>query len=323
MDKYKLSERGDEIKSHLPELIKIKTRYMNIPFLKYSKIYYILSGLLFVFAVFSIVFFGLNLSSDLLGGSILEVEFEKRPENSAILNQLKEFNLGEVTFQPAGQAGVILRMNEVEEETHQKIILKLNELSELKELRFESIGPVIGRELRQKTLILVAVSLLALLVYIAISFRKVAFPFSSWQYGLVSLFTLFFDILITIGLLAYLGRFSNLQFNIPIITALLTILGYTINDKVIVLDRIRENSLTQGHLNSKELLEKSLNQVFFRSISTGSCTLLVLAALFFFGGQTLKYFSLTLIAGIIVGTYSSLFLVSPFLLGWLKFRKKT
>ena len=231
--------------------------------------------------------------------------------------------MGEVTVQPAGQAGVILRMNEVEEETHQKIILKLDELSKLKELRFESIGPVIGQELRQKTLILVAVSLLALLIYIAISFRKVTFPFSSWQYGLVSLFTLFFDVLITVGFLAYLGRFSNLQFNIPIITALLTILGYTINDKVIVLDRVRENSLTQRHLNLKELLERSLNQVFFRSVSTGSCTLLVLAALFFFGGQTLKYFSLTLIAGIIVGTYSSLFLVSPLLLVWLKLKKRT
>lgn len=295
---------------------------MNIPFLKYSKIYYILSGLLFFSAVFSITLFGLNLSSDLLGGSILEVEFEKRPENSVILNQLKEFNLGEITVQPAGQTGVILRMNEVEEEIHQKIILKLNELSALKELRFESIGPVIGQELRQKTLILVVVSLLALLIYIAISFRKVVFPFSNWQYGLVSIFTLFFDILITVGFLAYLGRFSNLQFNIPIITALLTILGYTINDKVIVLDRVRENSLTQRQLNLKDLLERSLNQVFFRSISTGTCTLLILAALFFFGGETLRYFSLTLIVGIIVGTYSSLFLVSPLLLGWLKFRKR-
>jgi len=295
---------------------------MNIPFLKYSKIYYLLSGFLFFSAVLSIVFYGLSFGPDFLGGSILEVEFEKRPENSVILNQLEEFNLGEVIVQPAGQTGAILRLKDVEEDMHQKIILKLNELSKLKELRFEAIGPAIGQELRQKILILVVVSMLALLIYIAISFRKVAFPFSSWQYGLVSIFTLFFDVLITVGLLAYLGRFFNFQFNIPIVTALLTILGYTINDKVIVLDRIRENALTQRHLNSRELLEKSLNQVIFRSISTGSCTLLVLMALFFFGGETLKYFSLTLIAGIVVGTYSSLFLVSPLLLAWLKLRKR-
>ena len=164
---------------------------MNIPFLKYSKIYYLLSGLLFFSAVFSIVFFGLSFGPDFLGGSILEVEFEKRPESSVILNQLKEFNLGEVIVQPAGQTGAILRLKEIEEDTHQKIILKLNELSKLKELRFEAIGPAIGRELRQKTLFLILVSLLALLIYIAISFRKVTFPFSSLQYGLVSILTLF------------------------------------------------------------------------------------------------------------------------------------
>ena len=133
---------------------------------------------------------------------------------------------------------------------------------------------------------------------------------------------LFFDVLIPLGSFALLGKLYNIQFNIPIVTALLTILGYTINDKVIVFDRIRENLLKRTGEGFEDLVNQSLNQTFFRSLSTGTCTLFVLFAIFLFGGETIKYFALTLIIGIIIGTYSSLFLAAPLLVSWLKWKER-
>jgi len=295
---------------------------MSCNFLKYKKIYYILSILLVLVAIFSLLFFGLNFGIDFLGGSILEADFEARPANTVIQEKLKDLNLGDLTIQPTQENGVIIRMREIDEATHQQIVSKLVELSKIEEKRFESVGPVIGEELRQKTIILIAVSLIALLIYIAVSFRKVSRPISGWQYGITSILALTFDVLITVGLFALLGKFYNIQFNIPIVTALLTILGYTINDKVIVFDRIRENILRSRGLDFENLVNQSLNQTLSRSLSTGFCSLLVLFFIFLFGGETLKYFSLTLIIGIIIGTYSSLFLATPFLVSWLKWSQR-
>jgi len=265
---------------------------------------------------------GLKFSIDFTGGSIMEIDFEKRPENPVIREKLKDLNLGEIVIQPTSEKGVILRLKEIDEANHQEILSKLEEISKVKEQRFENIGPVVGKELRQKTITLIIVSLLSLLVYIAIAFSKVSRPISGWQYGVVSIITLFFDVGITIGIFAICEKFYNIQFSIPIVTALLTILGYTINDKVIVFDRIRENILKEQKKTFEETVNLSLNQTLTRSLSTGTCTLLVLLSIFLFGGETLKYFSLTLIVGIIVGTYSSLFLATPLLVIWLKSRKR-
>jgi preprotein translocase subunit SecF len=293
---------------------------MDISFLKYKKIYYFLSGILALGSIILIIIFGLKFGIDFLGGSILEVDLEKRPENQIIQEKLKDLNLGEIVIQPTGENGVILRTKNIDEETHQKMISKLEEISPLEEKRFENIGPTIGKELRQKTITLIIISLIALLIYITVSFRKVSRPLSSWQYGIISIIALFFDVLIPVGAFALLGKFYNVQFNIPIITALLTILGYTINDKVIVFDRVRENILRNLRESFEDLVNRSLNEILGRSLSTGTCTLLVLFFIFLFGGETLKYFALTLIVGIIVGTYSSLFLASPLLVSWLKWK---
>lgn len=294
---------------------------MNISFIKYHKIHYLIVGILIFASIICLVVFGLNLGIDFLGGSILELNFETRPASSVIQERLNSLNLGEIVIQPTGEKGVILRLRDIDEDTHQKILFNLSEVSKLEEERFESIGPAIGRELRQKTMILIAVSLIALLLYIAIAFRKLKWPISSWQYGIVSIITLFIDVLIPFLVLVLLGKFYNVQFNIPIVAALLTILGYTINDKVIVFDRVRENILSTRSDNFSETVNSSLNQVIGRSLSTGLCTLLVLFAIFLFGGETLKYFSLTLIIGIIVGTYTSLFVASSLLASWDRFKK--
>lgn len=296
---------------------------MNIPFLKYRKTYFIFSAVLILASFVCLVIFGLNLGIDFTGGSILEIEYkDSRLSNSEIKEKLDDFDLGEICVQPTGEKGVILKMQDIDEETHQEIIHRLNEEEEITELRFESIGPVIGRELKDKTKVVIIISLIAIVLYIAFSFRKVSRPIKSWQYGLGSLIALFHDVLIPLGLFSVLGKFSDVQITIPVITALLTVLGYSINNTVVVFDRIRENLLRKVGVTFEETVNKSLNQTLVRSVNTSFTTLLVLSAIFFFGGATLKYFSLALIIGIIAGTYSSLFLATPLLVAWLRRKEK-
>jgi len=295
---------------------------MNIQFVKHYKLYYLFSGLLALACVVSLFIFGLKLGIDFTGGSILEIAFETRPENTKIQEKLNSLNLGEIVIQPTENNGAILRFKSVDENTHQQILAKLGEISKIEEKRFESIGPTIGKELRQKTIILVVISLAALLFYIAVAFRKSSWLIKGWHYGLVSIITLAFDVLIPFASFSVLGKIYNIQFNIGIVAALLTILGYTINDKVIVFDRVRENLATSGSNESfSEIVNKSLNQILGRSLSTGTCTLIVLFFIFLFGGETLKYFALTLIIGIVVGTYSSLFIASSLLVSWMGKKK--
>lgn len=300
---------------------------MFVNFLRYSKIYFIFSGILILGSLVCLGIFGLKLGIDFTGGSILEIEFkETRPSNQEIKEKIANLNLGEALIQPIGEKGVILRMKDVSEETHQEILQKIKETGEFEERRFESIGPVIGRELKEKTKIVIVLSLLAIVLYIAFAFRKISRPIASWQYGITSLFLLSHDVLIPLGIFSILGKFYGVQITIPIICALLAVIGYAINNVVVVYDRIRENLLRAPHQIFGGGFEKtvnfSINQTLTRQINTSLTTLFPLIAIFFLGGETLKYFALTLILGIIAGTYSSIFLASPILVSWLNWRKK-
>lgn len=291
-------------------------------FIRYKKVYYLISGILAVSSIISLLAFGLNFGIDFTGGSILELDFEQRPENAVIQEKLASQDLGEVIVQPTKETEVLLKLKSIDEDAHQRIISSLNEVSPLTEKRFESIGPLIGRELREKTMVIVILAVVLMLIYITFSFRRVSRPISSWKYGIISIVALSFDVLVSLGIFSYLGKTYNIQFNLPIVTAILTILGYTINDKIIVFDRIRENLLRSQEASFELVVDKSFVQVLSRSLSTGTCTLLVLFFILFLGGETLRYFALTLIAGILIGTYSSLFLAAPLLVSWLNFKRK-
>lgn len=302
-------------------------------FVKYRKIYFIFSGILIIGSLVFLVIFGLKAGIDFTGGSILELEFKtERPSNPEIRELLKEFDLGDFSLQPANEKGLILRMKDISEDVHQQILEKLKGPTsggypgELEEKRFESIGPVIGRELKEKTKILIAFSLLSIVFYIAIAFRKVQKPVSSWQYGIASLFILSHDILIPLGIFALLGKFYQIQMTIPIICALLTVVGYAVNNVVVVYDRLRENLLKTLQrdifLGFEETANRAINQTLTRQINTSLTTLFPLITIFFLGGETLKYFALTLILGITAGTYSSIFLAIPILVTWLRWRMR-
>lgn len=296
---------------------------MQINFLKHRKIYFIFSGAMIIASLVLLAIFGLKPGIDFTGGSILEIEYKDvRPSNQEIRESLSGFDLGEVHVQPTSEKGIIIRMKDISEETHQEIVQKLSENNELEELRFESIGPVIGQELRGKTNIVVILSLLAMVLYIAFAFRRLSFPAKSWQYGVASLISLVHNVLIPLGIFSYLGNFYGVQITIPVIVALLTVLGYSINDTVVVFDRVRENLLKGLGKDYEETVNLSLNQTLTRSINISLTTLFVLLAIFFLGGETLKYFALALILGIAFGTYASICLATPALVSWLKLQKR-
>ena len=294
----------------------------RINFIKYSKIYYIFSVILIIGSVFSLLFFGLKFGIEFTGGSLMELEFQnERPSIDKIEKSITDFDLGEITIQPVSEKGLLLRLKEIDQEIHQKIVSKINEISLVNELRFESIGPVIGQELKQKTILAIILALIAITLYIAFAFRKVSRPIASWRYGITSLVALFHDVLIPLGAFSILGKFYNVEITIPVVAALLTILGYSVHDTIIIFDRIRENLLRGKFQSFAETVNWSLNQTLGRSISTVFTVLLVLFAIFFFGGTTLKYFSLALIIGITSGAYSSIFIAAPLLVSWLGKRK--
>jgi len=292
---------------------------MNFDFIKYRKIYYILSGVLIFGSLISLFVFGLKLGIDFTGGSILEIDFQQtRMSNQEIETKLDQFNLGEITIQPTGEKGVIIKMKEIDEETHQKI---LKSLEGVEERYFERIGPTIGHELKQKTGFAIILALFAIAGYIAFAFRKISRPVASWQYGVATLVALFHDLLIPLGVFAYLGKFYNAEITIPIVAALLTVLGFSVHDTIVIFDRIRENLLKRFSQSFEETVNWSLNQTLVRSINTVLTVLFVLFAIYFFGGETLKHFSLALIIGIISGAYSSIFIASPLTVSWLKWKE--
>jgi len=257
----------------------------------------------------------------------MEVGFTNgRPSNEAIQNALKSFNLGDIIIQPtggpSGYPGVIMQFKGVDEATHQQILAELNKLTPVAEKGFQYIGPSIGQELRNKTELAIVLALLAITLYIAFVFRKVSRPVSSWKYGITSLIALFHDILIPLGVFSVLGRLYNVEITIPIVAALLTILGFSVHDTIVIFDRIRENILRKGMGQFEDTVNWSLNQTLGRSISTVLTVEFVLVSLYFLGGETLKYFALALIIGITSGAYSSIFIASPLLVSWYKWSAK-
>lgn len=293
---------------------------MSVNFLKYKTIYLSLIAVLSLASILSVSIFGLKPGIDFTGGSIMEIEYKtERPQNQAIEQSLVGLDLGLASVQPTGEYGVILRMRTIDEATHQLVLQKIG-ASNIEERRFESVGAVIGRELERKTVILIVVSLLAIVIYIALAFRKVQRPVKSWQYALSSLVCLFHDVLITLGVFAILGKYFGVEISIAVITALLTVVGCSINNVIVVFDRVRENIIKGRGANFEDTINQSINQTLGRCFNTSFAYLLPLVAIFFFGGATLKYFALALILGIIAGTYSAPFLAGPMLALWQKRR---
>lgn len=279
------------------------------------KYWYVLSGAFIAASIIAMVLWQFKFGIDFTGGSLVEVQFKgERPAVSEVRDVLTAF--GDAGVQPADEQGMLIRLPPLTQETHTAVLKKLEErFGSVTELRFETIGPTIGAELRNKSLTALAIVFVAIVFYIAYTFRRVSKPISSWVYGLITMVTAFHDVIIPLGLFAVLGKFMGIEINAAFVAAILTIMGYSINDTIVVLDRVREN-LSRGSGAFEDLVEKSVRQTIARSVITGIGALLALIAIFFFGGDTVKYFALALIVGIAVGAYSSIFIAAPLLVTW-------
>jgi len=291
---------------------------------KYRKFYYWFSGIILIASLASLFAFGLNLGLDFKGGSILEINYSHTlPIKDQISNELKKIGLLESTISQTNKNNLMIRLAEIDEAKHQELKIVLEKLGKevdgnnvFSELLFESLGPSIGRELKIKTFYAIMLVLLVIVLYIAYAFRKVSRPLASWQYGIVTLLALFHDVIIPVGAFAVLNYYHNVEVNMNFVVAILTVLGYSVHDTIIVFDRIRENLLKSKNIGFEEIVNKSLNETFLRSINTSLTVIFVLLAIYFFGGISIKYFALALLIGIGAGTYSSIFMASPLLVTW-------
>jgi len=286
----------------------------------FRKITYIVSGILVAASLLSLAVWGLKLGIDFTGGSLLEAEYiGVRPENKVISDALSKAGIEDAHLQPTGEKGLMVRLPNIDEEKHQEILVSLGGHKVLTEKQFTSIGPTIGKELRQNSLWAIAAVMLAIVAYIAWAFRHVSKPIASWKYGIAALVALIHDVMIPTGIFAVLGHFKGVTIDTLFVTALLTILGFSVHDTIVVFDRIRENLKKIGQReNFEEVVEKSLRQTIGRSINTSLTVMLAMLALYIFGGATTKYFALAILVGVFFGTYSSIFIASFILITWHK-----
>jgi preprotein translocase subunit SecF len=291
------------------------------------KIFLSFSAILVLIAIFAISFFGLKYGIDFSGGALLKFYFkENQPSVSEVENVLNKIGIKDfkVTYDFKNNS-FFVRLPHLSEDEHQKIISELkNQNPSFEELSFQSIGPSVSAELKKKSLIAIILVLFGISLYIAFAFRKVFQPVSSWKYGIVTLITLFHDVVIPAGFLAFLGKFYGIEIDSNFVVALLVVMGFSVHDTIVVFDRIRENLLNlRAKLDFEEIVNQSVNHTLARSINTSLTLIFVLIALYIWGPLSLKYFILTLLIGVTAGTYSSIFVASPSLVIWQKFSQRS
>ncbi len=285
----------------------------------HKNIYFVFSGLLVGTAIFAMLFFGFREGIDFRGGTLWRFKIGNDiPAASDLENFFKsgaDASNVKINFDPQNKI-FLTRLGEVNEADHQKFLQLLkNKFSLFEELDFQSIGPSIGAELRKNALIALGLVLVGISIYIAWAFRAASRPVSSWKYGWITLLTLFHDVVIPAGLLAFLGHLQRIEIDGNFIVALLVVMGFSVHDTIVVFDRIRENLLlARGRENFESIVNVSVNQTLARSINTSLTLILVLLALYFTGPLNLHYFVLTLLVGVSTGIYSSIFIASPGLL---------
>lgn len=297
---------------------------------RYRKFFFILTGIILAASIGAIAFFGLPLSIDFKGGSLVEVTYtELRPELTTVKSNIEQLALGEVSVRESGTNGVTVRTRTLTPEEHTKVLTALSENggAALTEDRFNSIGPSLGAELGTKALYAILAVTLAIVLYIAWAFRRVSRPVPSWGYGLIAVFMLAIDIIVPTGFYAVYAHVTGAQVDSLFVIALLALLGYCVNDVIVIFDRVREHLHTNEEHHVKEDFEvtvgKSIDETMGRSINTGMTVVLALLALVLFGSEATQNFALVMLVGVAAGTFSSITRSAPLLIpiaSWLKKR---
>ncbi len=291
--------------------------------LNYYKYLFALSGLILILGIASLAIFGLRLGIDFKGGTVSELEFQQTVDQEKIRSVLAANNIEGYQLQLAGEKGVIIRTGSLEKEQHDKITADIkSQVGEFEEKRFDSFGPVVGEELKRKALYQLLLVSLGIVAYIAYAFRKVSRPITPWQFGVAAIVALLHDLLIVLGVFSLLGHLYGVEIDSLFVTAMLTVLGFSVHDTIIVFDRIRENLKVYAGQSTEFIVNHSISQTLVRSLNTSLTVLFVLLAMLLFGGATIKFFVLALLIGIAAGTYSSIFVAAPMLVLFQNWRNR-
>jgi len=286
---------------------------------KYRKIFFTLSIVTIVLSFYAMTVKGFNAGIDFKGGSIIEVAYDTRPSVETLTTALNTAGFEGSRIQMAGDNDVMVKTRALSE-TDRQALTKALAVSgtQMEEKRFSSIGPTVGAELRTKAWYAIALVILGIVLFIAYAFRHVSEPISSWKYGMITSATLLHDIIVPAGVFVWMGKEVDTLF----VVALLSIMGISVHDTIVVFDRIRENLKLKISNDFMVTVGKSLEQTFTRSINTSLTVMLVLGTLYFFGPASTKDFSLILWIGVGIGTYSSVFVASPLLVVFEKWQNK-
>lgn len=283
------------------------------------KFFFALSTLLVAGSIMAIAMFGFNLGIDFKGGSILEVSYaqgQDRPVSEKIKANLDNLGLGNYILTPVGDSNYVLKTRDIT--PNEKVLVmgafQTDSANPAKEEKFNSLGPVVGSQLKNKALIAIALVILAIVLFITFAFRKVSHPVASWKYGLATIIALAHDVIIPTGVFVTWIHFHGGEIDLLFVTALLAILGYSVHDTIVVFDRVREHLRTGNNKQPfKEIVGDSVTQTMGRSINTSLTIFIALASLYFLGGEATRDFAFVLLVGVIAGTYSSIFVASPLL----------
>jgi len=280
------------------------------------KIWFTIWGIFFVLSVLGIAFRGLKTGLDFTGGSFWEIEgIEDKEKVKEVLNNFK----ADVISIDKDGLKLKIKTKVLKEEDHKKILdefKNINASKEVKELKFETIGATVSRDITEKAYISIALASLLIILYVGWSFRKVSKPVASWKYGVCAVLAILHDVLFVVGIFSILGLLFKTEIDSLFVTALLTVISFSVHDTIVIFDRIKENLKRSEKEDFEEIVNDSVLEMIARSINTSLVIILVVLALFLIGGETIKTFVLALLLGLITGTYSSVFIASPFLVVW-------
>lgn len=288
--------------------------------IKNSWIWFSISIVLAILSIISLSVFGLRLGIDYKGGTV--IEYQANTSNNLELSKQVLDKDGYTGYQIKGSGtnGIILRLRTLSNDEHKKLAADFqSQLSGYTETSYNTVGPTIGQDLTNKSIWAVIIASLGIILFVAFAFRKVPKPLSSWKFGVCAVIALIHDLLITAGFVSLLGHFFIwMQADALFVTALLTIMGFSVHDTIVVYDRLRENFIKNPKEDIELSAEESINQTIVRSINTSMTTIIVLVALLVFGSGAIRHFIATLVFGIFIGTYSSIFNAVPLLVIWQK-----